>query len=119
MTTKTFNLSDVLSITTGVLLSDRKMDGVCDILNFMTGEDLFTHQLVGAYGIVLPVLQKQFPQLTDVVVPKFDTQEAIEPWLQTQRDLFGDTFEVSPIPKTMIANPNPVAELHEMMSKEE
>ena len=85
----------------------------------MTGEDLFTHQLVRARDTVFPVLLQQFPQLTDVVVPKFDTPDDIEPWLQTQRDLFGDTFEVSPVPKTMFANTNPVAELHEMMSKEE
>ena len=43
MTTKTFHISDILSVTTEVLLSTRRMEGVHD--NWMTGDDLFTHQL--------------------------------------------------------------------------
>jgi hypothetical protein len=42
--TREFHLGDVLSITTGVLVSPRRMEGVSDILEFMTGSDLFTHQ---------------------------------------------------------------------------
>lgn len=118
MVIQTFDLADVLSITTGILLSDRKMDGVYDILNFMVGEDLFSHQLPRARDAVLPSLLQQFPQLADVVVPKFDTPEAIGPWLQTQRDLFGDTFEVSPTPNAMFENQNPITEFYGMMSKE-
>lgn len=118
MVTKTFNLSDVLSITTGVLLSDRKMDGVYDILNFMTRDDLYTHQLPRARDAVLPSLLQQFPQLTDIVVPKFDTPESVEPWLQTQRDLFGDTFVVSPVAEGTFVRIDPITELHAMMSQD-
>lgn len=42
---KRFHLGDVLSITTGHLLSPRHMEGVYEILNHMTGDQLFTHQL--------------------------------------------------------------------------
>jgi hypothetical protein len=42
---RTFDLGDVLSITTGRLVSQRGMDGIYDVLNFMTGDDLMTHQL--------------------------------------------------------------------------
>lgn len=46
MTTKTFHLGDILTITTGRLVSPRHMEGVYDILNWMTGEDLLvTHQI--------------------------------------------------------------------------
>lgn len=35
-----FPLADVLSVTTPRLLSDRGMDGLTDLLNFMTGDEL-------------------------------------------------------------------------------
>jgi hypothetical protein len=41
-----FILGDVLNITMGRIVSPRHMDGVYDILNFMIGDDLFTHQLL-------------------------------------------------------------------------
>ena len=66
MKTKKFHLGDVLSITTGRLVSPRHMDGVYDILNFMTGDNLFTHQLPRASDECKPHLLAQFPQLAEV-----------------------------------------------------
>ena len=63
MQTKQFHLGDVLSITTGRLVSPRHIDGVYDILNFMTGDNLFTHQLPRASDECKPYLVEQFPQL--------------------------------------------------------
>ena len=60
---KEFSLGDVLSITTGRLLSDCHMDGVYDILNWMTGDNLFTHQLPRAAEKCEPWLIEQYPQL--------------------------------------------------------
>jgi hypothetical protein len=40
VTTRPFHLGDVLTITTGRLVSPRHMDGVYDVLNFMTGDNL-------------------------------------------------------------------------------
>ena len=36
-----FDLGDIPSITTGALVSPRHIDGVYDILDYMTGEQLF------------------------------------------------------------------------------
>ena len=62
-TKKPFHIGDVLSITTGRLVSPRHIDGVYDILNFMTDDNLFTHQLPRACDECKPFLLKQFPQL--------------------------------------------------------
>ncbi|WP_445080300.1 DUF7736 domain-containing protein [Brevibacillus laterosporus] len=51
---KSFHISDILSVTTGKLLSTRRMDGVYDILNHMTGESLLTHQLPRAIRVCAP-----------------------------------------------------------------
>lgn len=42
---KEFPTDDVLSAITGRLVSARHIDGVYDVLNWMTGESLYTHQL--------------------------------------------------------------------------
>lgn len=63
---KPFNLSDVLSITTGRLVSFRHMGGIYDILNHMTGDHLFTHQLGRAAKACRPVLLSDHPWLAEV-----------------------------------------------------
>lgn len=60
---KKFHISDVLSVTTGRLVSSRHMDGIYEILNFLTGDKLFTHQLPRAMRECEPWLKTQFPQL--------------------------------------------------------
>lgn len=45
METKSFHIGDVLSAMTGTLVSPRHIGGVYDVLNWMTGESLMTHQL--------------------------------------------------------------------------
>lgn len=60
---KEFHISDVLSVTTGRLVSSRHMDGIYEILNFLTGDNLFTHQLPRAMRECEPWLKTQFPQL--------------------------------------------------------
>ncbi len=60
---KLFHISDVLSATTGRLVSTRHMDGIYDILNFLTGDSLFTHQLPHASIECEPWLRTQFPRL--------------------------------------------------------
>jgi hypothetical protein len=62
---KLFHLSDVLSVTTGRLVSTRHIDGVYDLLNFLTGDRLFTHQLPRASRECEPWLRSQFPQLME------------------------------------------------------
>ena len=60
-----FHISDILSITTGRLVSNRHIDGVYDILNFLTGDDLFTHQLPRASRECEPWMRTQYPYLFD------------------------------------------------------
>ncbi len=60
---KLFHISDVLSVTTGRLVSSRHMDGIYEILNFLTGDKLFTHQLPRAMRECEPWLRSQFPRL--------------------------------------------------------
>lgn len=60
---KEFHISDVLSITTGRLVSNRHVEGVYDILNYMIDDDLYTHALPRACDECKPQLKADYPQL--------------------------------------------------------
>lgn len=93
--TKDFHLGDILSITTGMLVSPRHMAGVYDILNFMTGEQLFTHQLPRVSREAGPVLLRAHPDLATVEQTTLKPGD-VAPWLAAQVAKFG---EMLPVPK--------------------
>lgn len=98
MQSKQFHLGDVLSITTGILMSPRKMDGVYDILNFMTQDNLFTHQLPRASKECVPFILEQHPQLKDIVIEGVN-EENFNQRLEDLCDQYGETILVNTLPK--------------------
>lgn len=116
-----FDVGDVLSITTGCVVSPRGMDGIYDILHFMTGDSLFTHQLVRAASAAAPVLLTRFPQLVKVKKPCFlfpdgsprEEQEAmVSAWVREQG--LDREFEIEPLPAGTYISMNPMSELIKM-----
>ena len=71
---RNFALGAVLSVAGGKLMCDIEM--VYEILNFMTGDNLFTHQLPRAAEECRPSLLKQHPFLSDYL-------ENVEPTVST------------------------------------
>ena len=116
MKRKLFHISDILSITTGRMLSTRHVEGVYDILNFMTGDNLFTHQLPRAANICKPHLLKQFPQLKDVRDGGVNADN-IDEFISLMIHDFGEWLEVAPIPHEEWAHINPVTELEGMLDQ--
>ena len=60
---KVFHLSDVLTVTTDRLVSNRGIEGAYDILSFLMGDTVLIHQLSRAKAQCDPWLKSQFPQL--------------------------------------------------------
>jgi len=60
-TTKSFTIGAVLSVTTGRLVCD--IGDVYDILNHITGDNLFTHVLPRACRFAEPLILEAFPEL--------------------------------------------------------
>lgn len=132
-----FHVGDVLSITTGRLVSLRHMDGVYDILDFMTGDNLFTHQLPRAGDECKSYLLEQFPQLAtpemDFAVAelgemlktpsgKKEPDKLIAGWFSKLiSGKYGvevkERLTVRPIPKSAHQIKNPIAEAVEMMGE--
>ena len=135
--TKKFHILDVLSVTTGRLLSPRGMDGIYDILGFMTGEDLFTHQLPRASDVCKPYLLRRFPKLdsskmrdmlvrlTELVnamkttgADKSKLKSLVKGWIDpfVVDELGGvDMLDVEALPNTAYKSQDPVEELVAMV----
>ena len=60
---KNFHLSDVVSVTTGRLLSSRGMDGINDVLDFLTGDKILVHQIPRISHEIKPWIHTQYPAL--------------------------------------------------------
>lgn len=114
METRNFHLGDILTVTTGCLVSPRKIEGVYDILNFMTQDDIYTHQIPRAMKECKPNLLKQHPQLSDVDASKV-TPKNWQQWLSEQVAKFGGYLPVQQLPETDHLVKNPVEELVEMV----
>lgn len=111
-----FHLGDVLSVTGRILVSPRAMEGLQDILEYMAGEGVWTHQLVRVSEECKPWLFRQHPQLQGI------SDEGIGPdnwrvWLDGLVKEHGEYLEVEPIPKDDHAHKNPIDEAVEMFGK--
>lgn len=119
MTARTFHLGDVLTITTGRLVSPRHMDGVYDILNWMTGDDLMTHQLPRAMDECQGPLLAQHPDLAAIVPPGSfgegdEARANVAAWLAVQAALYGETREVTPLDPADHTRMDPFTELRKV-----
>ena len=82
---RNFHISDVLSVTTGKLVSTRHVDGLYDLLGYMTGERLMTHQLPRASDECKPDLLLQHPDLANIEVPEtVRSEETCRAWLEKE-----------------------------------
>jgi hypothetical protein len=112
---RAFHIGDILSITTGALVSPRHIVGVHDLLGFMTGDTLFTHQLPRAARECEPSLRAQFPDLAQIVAPEVwpegDVETVVFGWLAEQVARYGETREVSPLAPEAHTHIDPFTEL--------
>lgn len=100
--TQRFHLGDILSITTGYLVAPGHIGGVHKLLDFLTGDQLLTHQLPAACEAMAPVLITQFPELALIEAPaKFDDKEHVERWLAEQVAAHGEWHEVTAPPASV------------------
>jgi len=112
--TKDFHIGDILSVTTGRLVSPRHIDGVYDILNWMTGESLFTHQLPRVGREAAPVLLAEHPHLAEAqadaeAVNKDNWQD----FLARMVAKFGETLPVPKMNRDQHESIDPMSELVE------
>lgn len=124
MDERSFHVGDVLSVTAGLLLSPRHMDGVYDILNFLTGDNLWTHQLPRACSAAGPWLLEKYPALrapTDEAreaAKRDDWMVAHQQWLIDAAVRHGSHFTIEPMPPGSWLRVDPVKEAQAMVGEE-
>lgn len=110
-------LADILSVSTGRLLSRKGMGGIYRVLNDLTGDDLMTHQLPRAADHCQPGLISQHPFLADVTPPPEDCPVAdLMVWLEAMEQQHGTELEVLPVAGW--EHRNPIEELCDMIGSE-
>ena len=126
MRTKRFHLSVLLTISTGRLVCD--IGDIYKILDWMTGDELFTHQLGRAMDECKPWLLRRHPELKkidkvelaelDRLLEEFEPHCACARWVSTCADILCcSQFDVLPIPKDDHQHIDPVEELEGMVGK--
>lgn len=112
-----FALGDILSVTGDKLVSPRLISGVYDIMNFITGESLFTHQLVTYRELCRTHILSQHPQLAEVDDSTVTKDNCWE-WLERQCRKYGKQLPIAPLPKDHGMVADPISDLFDMVPAE-
>jgi hypothetical protein len=114
-----FDIGDVLSVTTGVLLCPvngsrtSPIQGVYDILNYMTGDNLYTHQLPRVRKEAAPVILARHPQLATIEIPEFASPDDVPAFVAALREKYGAAFAVPRMNADQHERIDPLSELAE------
>lgn len=111
---KEFATADVLGTLTGVLLRDGGIGGIYEVLNWMTGENLFTHQLPRVGREAVPVLLARHPHLQSAI----DEAEQVNgdnymTWKETWENRYGPVIAVPKFTAATHEHIDPMSELVE------
>ena len=106
----------ILSCMTGILMC--KIDDLYKILNYMTHDNLYSHQLPRAASTCRPHLVEQHPWLADCTQEKALRIGWLQ-FLNEQIALHGAELNVESLPEGVWEKKNPFAELSEMMNQKQ
>lgn len=114
--TKQFPIGAVLSVITGRLVSEDGIGGVYEVLNWMTDESVYTHQLPRISREAEPVLLALHPTLALAV----NEAEQVDPdnwrdWLATWTARYGSSIDVPKFDAASHERIDPISELAEQV----
>lgn len=99
MSAREFPTLDVVTVVTGVMVSDRGIDAVYDVCGHVLGDTLWTHQLPAASRACEPALVAQHPWLRDLDPPSGDL-DALLAWCDALVGEHGPALTVAPAEDT-------------------
>jgi hypothetical protein len=105
--TREFTLGDLYTVTSGKLVGPGGISGIYETLSFLTGDDLFTHQLSAASDAVTESLIKQLPFLAEIEYDltfaaddPYEVRKArVDAWLDIQNHKYGEFHTVKAVPE--------------------
>ncbi len=130
MNIKKFVLGEVLSVSTGVVFSDRGIDGVNNIVTFMSGCKVEIHNAVFLYAECRYYINKQYPFLNSEVLnvelsklyhaivhvnSKDMRDQMVLKFVVKKKVQFGDSFDVKSIQKHLFEQDGSINVFENMM----
>ncbi len=95
---KEFDLGAILNITTKRLITN--MEDVYEVLNYLTGDIILTHQFSKVIPIVREYILSIYPELTGIGDNiEINSIEDAKSFTNEQKKVFGDKLPLSPIEK--------------------
>jgi len=117
MTSKKFHLSDILMVTTNRLLRPGGMEGIYNILSFMTSDRVYSIQLSRVVLECRPYLFNSMPWLREIDASGVDESNWKE-WMAGMVNKYGKFHDVETIPMDDHDIIDPHVELAEMLGDE-
>ncbi len=94
-----FDLGAILNITTNRIFTN--MNDVCEVLNYLTGDDIFIHQLPRVMQVAQPYVLSIYPELTgvggDIAINSFEDAKT---FVDAQKKIYGNQLPLTPMSKT-------------------
>ena len=129
-----FHIGDVISVTTGVLVSNEGIDGVQKIVSYLCGREIFTHEIPRACDLCEPKIAEEFnglskenlqediSKLTKMLIDCDTYKEkkvVVEEWNGLMEDKFREFVELKPIQDALeyFNKTNPINSLIGMMNQ--
>lgn len=118
--TREFPIDDIVSVTSGLLVSKSGLAGVHQLLAFMAGETIWTHQIPRVMNEAQENLRTQCPDLADIDVPDWQAvdeahrEAAVYAWVDELRNRLGETREIRPLAAEDHTSIDPISELRMM-----
>lgn len=117
-----FKIGTLLTVSKHVLVSEDGLEGLYKILDFLTGDVLFTHQIPRVLNECSPYIDEKFPWMKDIEMPRFgdeknEAKKNIDVFLEKIYALHGKSLDVEPMPAGRHAFKNPIVEASEMMKE--
>lgn len=96
---KQFDLGAILNITTGILFTS--MDDVYEVLNYLTGDSIFIHQIPRVMDAAKPYVLSLHPELEGVGVGvTINSFEDAKAFVDEQKIIYGNKLSLTPMSKT-------------------
>ncbi len=112
---RNFDLGTVLTITSGRLFTN--MDNVYDILNYLSNDEIYTHQIPRVMKVAQVHVLGRYPQLDgvgkDVII---NSEQDVKAFIDEQKGIYGDSFGLSPMTEEMYQHIDPIEEAIDMRS---
>lgn len=96
---KQFDLGAILNITTGILFTS--IDDVYEVLNYLTGDSIFIHQIPRVMDAAKPYVLSLHPELEGVGVGvAINSFEDAKAFVNEQKKIYGNKLSLTPMSKT-------------------